>query len=78
MPAVFALAALVFYTFRYMRLRRNRKDTLTDYLHDFAGGWTRLIARAERPEEKHYFRRMVLAGGIFVVYVSLDMSVVTP
>lgn len=78
MPAVFALAALVFYTVQYRRLRRGRKDTWVDYLHDFAGGWTRLIARADQPEEQHYFRKMLLAGAFFVAYVSFVMAVVVP
>jgi hypothetical protein len=75
-PAVFALAALVFYMVRYLRLRRGRKDTWADYLHDFAGGWTRLIAHADRPEEQHYFRKMLIAGAVFVAYVSFLMAVV--
>lgn len=59
-----------------MRLRRGQKDTWLDYMHDFSGGWTRLIARAERPEEQRHFRKMLLAAAFFVAYVSLLMAVV--
>jgi hypothetical protein len=75
LPAVLALAACAFYMVRYMRLRRSRKDTCVDYLHDFAGSWTRLIARTDRPEELRYLRKMLLAGAFFVVYVSVLMAV---
>ncbi|ATQ78416.1 hypothetical protein CR152_30810 [Massilia violaceinigra] len=76
LPGVFGLAAFVFYTVRYMRLRRGRKDTFVDYLHDFTGGWMRLITRADPPEEQHYFRKMLLAGAFFVSYVVVIMAVV--
>lgn len=76
MPPVLALAALVFYTIRYLRLRRDRKDTWADHMHDFAGSWTRLIARTDPPEEQHYLRKMLFAGAFFIAYVSLVMAVV--
>jgi hypothetical protein len=76
LPAVFALGALIFYTVQYVRLRRGRKDTWVDYLHDFAGSWTRLITRTDRPEELRYLKKMLLAGACFVAYVSVVMAVV--
>lgn len=77
LPGVLALAAFVFYTVRYTRLRRGRKDTFVDYLHDFTGGgWLRLITRADPPEEQYYFRRMILAGALFVAYITVIMAVV--
>jgi hypothetical protein len=75
-PAVSSLAAFVFYTVRYTRLRLARKTTLVDYLHDFAGSWTRLVMRADPPEEQCYLRRMLLAGAIFAAYVLIVMLVV--
>ena len=76
LPMIFGLAAFFYYTFRYTRLRRARKDTLGDYLHDFAGGLTRFITRADPPEELHYFRRMLLAFAFFAAYVMVIMAVV--
>lgn len=76
LPGVFALAAFVFYTVRYTGLRRGRKDTFFDYLHDFTGGWLRLITRADPPEEQYYFRRMILAFALFVVYIAVIKAVV--
>ncbi|UOD29244.1 hypothetical protein INH39_28145 [Massilia violaceinigra] len=75
LPGMLALAAAVFYTVRYMRVRRGRKDTLVDYLHDFTGGLFRLIARADPPEEQYYFRRMMLAGVLFFAYITVIMAV---
>jgi len=75
-PAVLSLAALVFYMVRYTRLRLARKMTMVDYLHDFAGSWTRLVTRADPPEEQYYLRRMLLAGAIFMAYVLIVMAVV--
>ena len=78
MPAVLALAALVFYMMRYLRLRRGRKDTLADYMHDFSGGWTRLITRTDQPAEQQIFRKMVVIGTFFAFYVTFVMAIVAP
>lgn len=75
LPSVLALGACIFYTLHYMRLRLGRKNTLVDYLYDFAGSWTRLIARTDRPEELHYLKRILFSGAIFVAYTSLLMAV---
>jgi hypothetical protein len=77
LPAIIALAAFGFYTVRYTRLRRARKNTLADYLFDFAGSWARLLTSTDRPEEHRYLRRMLLAAACFVCYVSVLMAVAT-
>lgn len=76
LPVVVGLAAFFYYTFRYARLRRGRKDTVVDYLHDFTGGLTRFITRTDSTEELHYFRRMLLAFAFFATYVMVIMAVV--
>jgi hypothetical protein len=75
LPGVLALGAFGFYTLQYARLRLGRKNTLVDYLHDFAGSWTRLIARTDRPEELRYLKKMLFSGAFFFAYTSLLMAV---
>lgn len=77
LPAVIALAACGFYTVRYTRLRWARTSTMADYLHDFAGSWTRLLTRAGPSEEQRCLRKMLLTGVCFVSYVSVLMAVAT-
>lgn len=76
-PAVIVLAAFVFYTVRYTRLRYARKSALADYLFDFTGAWTRLLSRTYHPEEQRYLRRMLLAAACFIFYVLVLMAVTT-
>lgn len=75
-PAALSLGAFVFYMVLYTWLRLARKTTLDDYLHDFAGSWTRFVTRADPPEEQYYLRRVLLAGAIFMAYVLIVMAMV--
>jgi hypothetical protein len=76
-PAVITLAAFGFYTVQYTRLRIARKNTLVDYLFDFAGSWARLLTSNDRPDEHRYLRRMLISGACFFCYVSVLVSAAT-
>ncbi|VXB60578.1 conserved hypothetical protein [Massilia sp. 9I] len=74
-PAVIAISACGVFMFRYMRLRRGRKNTLVDHLHDFAGTWTRLFTRRDPAEERAYLRKSLYAGLLFVGYVHILIAI---